>query len=96
MKSITATNARSNLFNILKNTIKGHRQIRITTKDGNAILLSEEDYESVLETAHLLSIPGFLNSIKKADKEIENKKTYSMDEVFNSKWIMKFVLQNKL
>ena len=82
MKSITATDARSGLFKILQNTIRGHRQVRITSKEGNAILLSEEDYESLLETAKLLSIPGFLESIQKADKEIKSGETYSMDEVF--------------
>ena len=82
MKSITATDARSGLFKILQNTIRGHRHVRITSKEGNAILLSEEDYESLLETAKLLSIPGFLESIQKADKEIKSGETYSMDEVF--------------
>ena len=82
MKSVTATDARSSLFKILKNTIKGHRHIRITSKEGNAILLSEEDYESLLETAELLSIPGFLDSIKNADKEIENGEIFTIDEVF--------------
>jgi len=82
MKSITATNARAYLFKILKDIIKGHRHIRITSKEGNAILLSEEDYESIIETAHLLSIPGLMDSIKKADEEIERGETYSMDEIF--------------
>ena len=44
--------------------------------------MSEEDYESLLETAQLLSIPGFLESIQKADKEIKNGETHSMDDVF--------------
>ena len=85
MKTVTATDARSDLFNILKKTIKGHRQIRITSKQGNAILISEEDFESIMETAHLLSVPDFLNSIKKASKEIKIGKTYSMDQVFGKK-----------
>ena len=82
MKTITSTQARSDLFNIIKGTVKGHRQVRITSKEGSAILLSEEDYENLIETLELLSIPGFKKSIDKANHEIEKGETYSMEEVF--------------
>jgi antitoxin YefM len=82
VKTITSTQARSDLFNIIKGTIKGHRQVRITSKEGSAILLSEEDYENLIETLELLSIPGLKKSINKANHEIENGETYSMEEVF--------------
>ncbi len=82
MKTVTATTARSDLFNILKSTIKGHRQLRITSKEGNAVLLAEEDFQSIIETAHLMSVPGLLESMKKAEKEIENGETFTMEEVF--------------
>jgi len=82
MKTITATNARSDLFNILKKTIKGHSPCRISTREGGAILLSEEDFESLIETLELLSTPGFVKSIRKAKKEIEEGQTYSLEEVF--------------
>jgi len=82
MKTITATSARSDFFNILKRTIKGHSHYRISTKEGGAILLSEEDFESLIETLELLSTPGFAKSVKRAKKEIEKGQTYSMEEVF--------------
>jgi len=82
MKTITATSARSDLFTLIKSTIKGHRTVRISSKKGNAVLLSEEDYENILETANLLSIPGFKKSIRQADKEIKKGETYSLDQVF--------------
>ncbi len=44
---------------------------------------AEEDYESVMETRRLLSIPGFYESIKEADKQIAKGETYSLDEVFD-------------
>ena len=82
MKTYTVTDARTNLFNLLKTTINGHSITRIASKDGAAILISEDDYESLMETAELLSIPGLKNSIEKADKEIEKGEIYSFDEVF--------------
>ena len=82
MKTITVSKARSELFNLLKRTIRGHRQVRITSKEGSVILMSENDYESLIETLELLSIPGFKKSIQEADLEIDKGETYSIDEVF--------------
>lgn len=45
-------------------------------------MISEEDYESLLETAELLAQPGLKESIKKADKEIEKGELYTLDDVF--------------
>jgi prevent-host-death family protein len=82
MPTITATQARTDLFNLLKKTIKGHQPVRIASKDGEAVLLSGEDYENLLETLHLVSIPGLKVSLEEADREIAAGKTLSMDDVF--------------
>lgn len=82
MKTITATNARNNWFELLKKSVKGHRAFRITSKEGGAVLLSEEDYDSLIETLEILSTPGMCKSIKEAQKQIVDGKTYSMKEVF--------------
>jgi prevent-host-death family protein len=81
MNTITATNARSNLFKLLKQTVKGHLHTKISSKEGNAVLISEEDYESLLETAELLAIPGLKESIKRADKDIEKGNLHSLKDV---------------
>ncbi len=82
MKTLTATDARNHWFELLKNSVRGHRAYRITSKDGGAVLLSEEDYSSLLETLELLSVPGLLKSVKQAKKEIKNRRTYSMKDIF--------------
>lgn len=82
MITLTITSVRSNLFQIVKKIIKGRVPTRVSSKDGNVIIISEEDYESLLETAELLSNPGILKSIKKADKEILKGELYTFDEVF--------------
>ena len=82
MKTITASRARTELFNLLKGTIKGHRQVRITSKEGNTILMSEEDYENLVETLELLSEPGMKDSIRKAEREIKRGETFSIEEAF--------------
>jgi len=82
MKTLTATEARSDLFNVIKKVVKGHRQFRVTSKQGGVIVVSEDDYESLLETLALLSTPGVLKGIRKAKQEIKKGQTYSMKEVF--------------
>lgn len=82
MTSLTATSARSRWFSMLKNLKKGHRVYEITSKDGNAVLLSKDDYDSLLETLELLATPGMAKSIRQADRDIRQGKTYSMKEVF--------------
>ena len=82
METVTATAARSNLFNMIKKTVKEHRQYRVVSRGGGAVLLSEKDFESLLETLQLLSTPGLLKSVRKAKQEIRKGQTYSLKDVF--------------
>lgn len=84
MVKVTATKARSELFSLLKKSIKNHEQVRISTKDGDAVMMAEEDYDSLLETLELLSTPGVAKGVHKARKEIARGETYSIDEVFGT------------
>ena len=82
MTTLTATQVRQNLFVVLKQSIKRHTPIRITSKTGDAILVSEEDYESLIETLELLSTPGVATSIQEARADIKAGRTKSLKEVF--------------
>ena len=42
--------------------------------------MSEDDYESLLETLELPSTPGVLKGVRKAKQEIEKGQTYSLDK----------------
>ena len=85
METLSATKARSELFNLIKNSIKAHKQYRITHKNGGVILLSEEDYDGLLETLELLSIPGFKKSFRKARREIARGETVPFEKIFSDK-----------
>ena len=82
METLNATNARTIFFKLLEKTNRTKQPIRITTKNGTNIILSEDEYDSLLETAELLAIPNLKESIKKADQDIKDKNLYSMSEVF--------------
>jgi antitoxin YefM len=82
MTTVSATSARTKWFKMIKDLNKSHRVYEITSKEGNVVLLSKDDYENLLETLEILSTPGLAKSIKAADKEIKSGKTLSMKEVF--------------
>jgi len=81
MTTITATDARRDFFELIKNATKGHKVYKIHHRKGTAVLMSEDDYDSLIETLELLSIPGFHERIKKSVKQMENGETFSLDEV---------------
>ena len=64
MSVLTATEARANLYKLIEKTLQSHEPVVITGKKGNAVLLSEEDWNAVTETLHLLSVPGMRESIR--------------------------------
>ncbi|MBK8803909.1 MAG: type II toxin-antitoxin system Phd/YefM family antitoxin [Fibrobacteres bacterium] len=64
MTTITATEARKNLYKLVESVSQSHVPIQITGKQNNAVLVSEEDWNSIQETLFLTSIPGMRESIK--------------------------------
>ena len=61
--NMNVTSFRKNIFNLLEQTIKYNEPINISTKDGNAVIVSEEDYRGLMETLYLSSIPTMKESI---------------------------------
>ena len=58
MINTNATNFRKQLFELLDQTIRFNEPVNINTKNGNAVLISESEYNSLMETLYLTSIPG--------------------------------------
>ena len=63
MRNINITHFRKNIFDLLEQTIRFNEPLNVTTKNGNAVVLSEEDYNSLTETLRLSSIPGMKEKI---------------------------------
>ena len=61
---LARTEARSKLYALIDEAQATHKPITITGKRGNAVLLSEEDWNAVNETLYLVSIPGMRESIR--------------------------------
>ena len=63
MQTTNITNFRKNIFGILDQTIKYNEPVSVSLKSGNAIILSESDYNSLMETLYLSTIPSMEEKI---------------------------------
>ncbi len=69
MTNTSITAFRKNLFGYVEQAITFGDIINVSTKNGNAVLLSEAEYNSLMETVYLSSIPGMEDSIKRGMEE---------------------------
>ncbi len=56
--AITASEARKNLFPLIERVNADRAPIEITSRKGDAVLMSKADYDALEETAHLLRVPA--------------------------------------
>ena len=69
MTNTNITNFRKNLFEYIEQAIEYNDVININTKNGNAIVMSEQDYRNLMETLYISSVPGLSEEIKAAMAE---------------------------
>ena len=58
MVTMTATKAREELFPLLGKVNQDRDIVRITSKAGNGVLISEDDYDEMETILHLYSTPA--------------------------------------
>ena len=72
---------RKNLFSFIDNVIEYNDSITVSTKNGNAVIISEAEYNAMLETIYLVSQKGLVEKIKEGEKEdISKMSTYNPNE----------------
>ena len=69
LRPIPASNARVELFNLLSGVNVSHEPVLITSKNGNGVLMAEEDWRGIEETLYLLGIPGMREALLEARLE---------------------------
>lgn len=79
MTTISATAARANLYRIIDEVNSESEPVTITGQRGNAVLISEKDWEAIQETLYLQSIPGFVDSVREASNEGLEAATVKLD-----------------
>ena len=81
MSVTSISTLRKNLFTSIENVVEYNDAITVSTKKGNAVIVSEEDYNAMLETIFLVSQKGLLKKIKEGEKEdISKMSTFNPNE----------------
>ena len=65
MLNTSITNFRKNIFSMLEQTIKFNEPVNISTKEGNAVVMSESDYNDVMATFEIYNNPKLHEKILK-------------------------------
>lgn len=64
--SMSAGEARASLFRLIERVNTDHDPVRITSRHGDAVLMSADDYDSWQETVYLLRSPANAQSLMEA------------------------------
>ncbi len=79
MTTLTASEARANLYRLIDQAAESHQPIHIAGKRTSAVLLAAEDWEAIQETLYLLSVPGMRESIKEGMAEPLEENSEELD-----------------
>ena len=74
MPVTNATALRKNLFGTIEDVVTYNEPVTITSKSGNVVMISESDYNALMETVYLMSNPAFMEGYKEAKKQ--DRSTY--------------------
>ncbi len=79
---VSISDARENLTSLVDKVNKNMDRITITVHgQPAATLISNEELESILETAEILAIPGALKSIKKGREQIKKGQFVELEDL---------------
>ncbi len=79
MTTLTASEARANLYRLMDQAADSHQPIHIAGKRTNAVLIAAEDWRAIQETLHLLAVPGMRESIKEGMAEPLDQSAEALD-----------------
>ena len=69
MDVINITTARQNFYAVAEKAVADSTPIKITAKRGDVVLMAQADYDALMETVYLLSVPGLRDGILAARAE---------------------------
>ena len=83
MREYSYTQARQNLSTILNSVCDDSEEVYIARKNGDRmVIISADDYESLKETAYLMSTAANRKEIFESLKEASQGKTHPIEDLF--------------
>jgi antitoxin YefM len=77
--AITASEARKNLFPLIEQVNDDQEPVEIVSRKGTAYLVSEAQYRSLTETAHLLRSPANAERLMRSIAQVEGSRAVPHD-----------------
>ena len=69
--AITTSEARRDLFGLIERVNLDHTEVEIMSKRGSAVLMSKDEYDSLVETSHLLRSPKNAERLHRAIAQLD-------------------------
>ncbi|MDK3656245.1 type II toxin-antitoxin system Phd/YefM family antitoxin [Staphylococcus pseudintermedius] len=79
MTTLTYSNARKEFRKIINKVNDDSDVVTVTTNDRNAVIMSEDDYNAIMETLYLLQSPANAQRLMKSIAEAERGDTVKVD-----------------
>lgn len=82
MTTLPIAEVRANLSKLVEEAERTHLRVEVT-KNGRraAVLMSADDYDSLMETLDILGDPDTMAALKEAEEDIAAGRVYAADEV---------------
>jgi antitoxin YefM len=82
MSTLPLAEVRANLSKLVDEAVRTHERIEVT-KQGRraAVILSADDFDSIMETLAILSDQELMRDVRAAEAEAEDGEIYTLDEV---------------
>ena len=80
---LTASYFRSNLYRSIREIVSNSDILKVTSKGGNVVIISEEEFNSMNETLHLMKSPKNAERMQQGIDSLERGegKVLTMDEL---------------
>lgn len=75
MNAMTVSQARANFSRALDHVVEDRVELVITRKAGDVVLVAREEYDSLVETLHLLSSPANAAALATAERQVDEGQT---------------------
>lgn len=83
MYHVTVDYAKNHLDELCDRASKDTEGVAIVRENQSYVLISQEEWESLLETAELLQIPGILEQVEAARQDYQTGEAIPLDQVFS-------------
>ena len=82
MTTLPLAEVRANLSRLVDDAVRTHQRIEVTRQGRRAaVILSADDYDSVMETLAILSDQDLMHDIRAAEADAERGEVFTLDEV---------------